>query len=131
MSKCYEFLSKCPFFCVATMEQNKPRVRPFGAVMEYREELYISTSNDKEVYKQLIENPFVQIIALKPETRLWIRINGIAVLQKDIGIKEKMLESCPVLLKHFKSATCPGFAVFCIKDKEVYICSDEGKEKLE
>ena len=83
--------------------------------MEYNDDLYISTADTKEVYKQLIENSNIQIISLKPNTREWIRINGISEECEDIEIKKKMLEECPVLSKHFKAPDTPHYAVFQIK----------------
>ena len=115
MSKIFEFLKESGIFYVLTINGDFPAGRPFGAVMEYNDDLYISTADTKEVYKQLIENSNIQIISLKPNTREWIRINGISEECEDIEIKKKMLEECPVLSKHFKTPDAPHYAVFQIK----------------
>ena len=83
--------------------------------MEYNDDLYISTTDTKAVYKQLKERANMQIISLKPGTREWVRINGIAKQCDDIGIKEKMLEECPVLTKHFPTPDTPHYVVFQLK----------------
>jgi len=101
MSKTYEFLKKCGTFYVATVNENAPAVRPFGAVMEYEGELYISTAKYKDVYNQFIKSEIIQIIALKAETRDWIRINGKAVETQDMDTKQAMLDACPNLAKRF------------------------------
>ena len=115
MSKIFDFLKESGIFYVLTINGDFPAGRPFGAVMEYNDDLYISTADTKEVYKQLIENSNIQIISLKPNTREWIRINGISEECEDIEIKKKMLEECPVLSKHFKAPDAPHYAVFQIK----------------
>ncbi|MCL2405042.1 MAG: pyridoxamine 5'-phosphate oxidase family protein [Defluviitaleaceae bacterium] len=82
--------------------------------MEHDGELYISTANTKDVYHQLITNPRVQIVSHKPGTREWIRIDGKAIEVHDLDIKQKMLDTCPVLTKRFDSNKCEYFALFKI-----------------
>lgn len=98
MTKTYEFLKECGTFFVATINENAPAVRPFGAVMEFEGALYISTAKNKNIYSQLINNSHIQIVALKPGTRDWIRIDGKAVETHDLNIKQAMLDACPVLI---------------------------------
>ena len=115
MCEIYDFLKECGVFYVLTINDNFPAGRPFGAVMEYNDDLYISTADTKAVYKQLKEHSNIQIISLKPSTREWVRINGIAKECVDIGVMKKMLEECPVLAKHFPTPDTPHYAVFQIK----------------
>ena len=115
MSKIYDFLKESGVFYVLTLNGDFPAGRPFGAVMEHNDDLYISTADTKEVYKQLKENSYIQIISLKPNTREWIRINGVAKECEDIEIKKKMLEECPVLSKHFRAPDTTHYVIFQIK----------------
>lgn len=115
MSKLYDFLTECGTFFVLTINDDFPTGRPFGAVMEYQDDLYISTTDIKPVYKQLKEHSNMQIVSIKPGTREWIRINGIAKECNDIEIKKRMLEECPVLSKHFPTPDTPHYAVFQLK----------------
>lgn len=126
MSKSYEFLKECGVFYVLTVNDDKPCGRPFGAVMEYENKLYITTANMKAVYKQMKANSNIQIIALKGGTRDWIRIDGNAVECMDLDIKKKMLEECPVIQKHYNSPTCEYYAVFQIDNKKAFINTDGG-----
>ncbi len=126
MSKIYDFLKECKVFFLASVNDNKPAVRPFGAVMEYRNELYFSTSNNKEVYHQIVETPNIQIIALKNGTREWIRINGKAVEEKSLEIKQLMLDTCPVLTTHFQTNDCPIYALFKITEMQAALNTDKG-----
>lgn len=115
MTKECEFIRKCGAFYVLTINNDFPAGRPFGAIMEIGDYLYISTADTKEVYKQLKHNNNMQIIALKPGTREWIRVSGIASECTDVTVKQKMLEECPVLSKHYSSADALHYNVFKIK----------------
>ncbi|SFD32211.1 pyridoxamine 5'-phosphate oxidase family protein [Clostridium uliginosum] len=131
MSKSFDFLKSCGVFFVTTINGEVPASRPFGAVMEYEGNLYISTGNTKDVYKQLVQNPNIQIVALKKETREWIRINGKAIETNDLKEKMTMLKECPILSKRFNSATCEYFALFKITNMESYLCTDNGMSKID
>ena len=115
MSQTYDFIKECGTFFVLTQNNDFPAGRPFGAIMEYNNFLYISTADTKEVYKQLSEHNKMQIIALKSGTRDWIRISGVATECFDQAIKQKMLEECPVLSKHYPSTNAPHFNLFQIE----------------
>lgn len=65
MSKAYEFLKECGYFYVLTINDGFPAGRPFGAVMEYNNKLYISTNNENQAHKQLRKNSNIQILSKK------------------------------------------------------------------
>ena len=115
MSMACDFLKECGVFYVLTLNGDFPAGRPFGAVMEHEGDLYISTGDMKDVYKQLKLNPNMQIIAQKPGSRSWLRIDGIASECTDMVIKEKMLDECPSAQRHFPDATAMHYVVFKIK----------------
>ena len=115
MSMTYDFLKECGVFYVLTLNGNFPAGRPFGAVMEHDGDLYISTGDLKDVYKQLKVNPNMQIIAQKPGSRSWLRIDGVATECNDMAIKEKMLEECPSIKRLFPTATAMHYVVFKIR----------------
>ena len=114
MSQAYEFIKECGAFFVLTINNDFPAGRPFGAIMEYEDKLYIATADTKAVYNQLKDNSNMQIIALKSGTRSWVRVSGIATECNDITIKQRMLDECPVLSKHYTSADMPHYNVFAI-----------------
>ncbi len=130
MSKAYEFLKECKVFFLASIKNDVPAIRPFGAVMEYNNELYFSTANTKEVYRQLCDNPAIQIVALKDGTRNWIRISGKAIEIDDLSVKQKMLDSCPILLKRFDTNRCPYFSLFKIVEMSAVLNTDTEIVKL-
>ena len=130
MSKAYDFLIECGVFFLSTTHEGGPAVRPFGAVMELDGVLYVSTANTKEVYSQLISNERIQIVALKPGTRDWIRIDARAIETHDLEEKQAMLDACPVLLKRFGTKECAYFALFKMMDMEAVIITNDGRIQL-
>ena len=115
MSKVYDFIRECGVFYVLTINEKFPAGRPFGAIMEYENDLYISTADTKAVYKQLKEHENMQILALRTGTRDWVRVSGVAMECCDLDIKQKMLDVCPILSKHYTSADEPHYNVFQIR----------------
>lgn len=51
-------------FYIATMDGNQPRVRPFDAAAIVEGKLYIGTLTTKQVYRQILENPKVEIFVM-------------------------------------------------------------------
>lgn len=115
MSKAYDFLKECGYFYVLTINGEFPAGRPFGAVMEHDGKLYISTNNGNKAHEQLRENGNIQILAKKEGTREWLRITGKARECNEVEMKQKMLEECPVLWKHYSSAEEECYLLFQIE----------------
>ena len=68
-----------------------PRVRPFGAVNLYDNKLYIQTGRKKNVSKQILANPRVEICAVKDSK--WIRVSGILIDDNRVEAKKSMLDA--------------------------------------
>lgn len=116
MSKAYDFLKANGVFYVATVNKGMPAVRPFGAIMELDGVMYICTANVKEVYKEMLECPYIQLSSTKPATHDWIRVKAKAVEKKDMALKEAMMKACPNLLNIYQSSTNPVFTVFALTE---------------
>ena len=97
-----EFLKSCGVYYLATVDLDKPRVRPFGTAEIFEDRLYIQTGKSKDVYKQIESNPNVEICAFKDG--VWLRVNGKLVSDDRIEAKEDMLNKNPEL-KSMYSAT--------------------------
>ena len=121
MSKAYDFLKECGAFYVLTINGDYPAGRPFGAVMEIGEDLYLSTNDMNEAHKQMRANEHIQIVAMKPNSREWIRITGISEECDSLELKAKMIEECPILRNHFESAEAEHFLLFKVKVENVEI----------
>ena len=115
MSKAFDFLKECYPFFVVTVDGDRPAARPFGAIAEFENDLFIATSNAKAVYRQLKASGNIQLVANRAGTREWIRVSGIATECTDIADKQRMMDACPILAKHYAGADAPNLAVFRIK----------------
>jgi len=95
MEEVEKFLKECGTYYIATIEGDKPRVRPFGTVNIFEGRLYIQTGKSKNVSKQIEKNNNVEICAFKDGR--WIRINGKLIRDDRIEAKEDMLKNYPEL----------------------------------
>lgn len=101
MNKAAQFLTDSKTFYLATIEDDQPRVRPFGAVMEWDGKVYICTNNKKDVYAQIQKNPKVEISAIDQSFN-WIRIAGKLVTDDRREAREAMLKAQPGLESMYK-----------------------------
>ena len=122
LQKTLKFLHDNKTFFIATIEDGKPRVRPFGLVIEHDGKLWFGTANTKAVYRQLQTNPNVEISATS-QTADWIRLSGKAVFESNHDVKRKGFELLPMLANIYKGPEDPTFEVFYLADAEVVFCS--------
>ena len=120
IDKVYYFLNDAQTYYLATVDGDKPRVRPFGTILLYEGKLYIQTGKVKDVSKQIAENPFVEICAYMNGS--WIRIAAELVEDDNRDVKVAMLEKMPSL-KAMYSADDENTQVFWMKDATATICS--------
>ena len=113
MQEVYEFLKKCDTYYLATVENDQPRVRPFGTIDLFENKLYIQTGKVKEVSKQIQNNPKVELCAFSEG--VWVRVAGTLVRDDRVEAKEHMLDAYP-MLKNMYSATDDNTEVLYFKD---------------
>ena len=101
MQEVVDFLKKCETYYLATAEGDQPRVRPFGTAHVFEGKLYIQTGKVKDVSKQMVANPKVEICCFEGDK--WLRIAGTAVTDDRIEAKESMLEAYPQLKGMYKA----------------------------
>ncbi len=126
MNEVLEFLNDCGVFFISTIEENQPKVRPFGFVMNYEGRLSFATSNQKPIFKQLSTNPNVEISASKDGK--WIRLSGTAVFTTSNASKTKALELMPQL-KQMYSVDDNIFEIFSLENAVANIYSFQGGSK--
>jgi uncharacterized pyridoxamine 5'-phosphate oxidase family protein len=95
MKEVYDFLKKCGTYYLATVENDQPRVRPFGTVDIFDDKLYIQTGKAKDVSKQVVANPKIEICAF--DGAQWIRIQATAVDDDRREARQHMLDAYPAL----------------------------------
>ena len=95
MQEVYEFLKKCGTYYLGTVDGDQPRVRPFGTIDLFDGRLTIQTGKIKDVSRQMIRNPKIEICAFYGER--WLRIAATAVEDSRIEAQEHMLAAYPSL----------------------------------
>lgn len=113
MQKVYDFLKKCNTYYLATTDGDQPRVRPFGTIDFFEDKLYIQTGKVKDVSKQILKNPKIEICAF--DGQKWLRVQAIAVEDDRVEARQHMLDGYPEL-QNMYSATDDNTQVFYLKD---------------
>ncbi|MDO9535375.1 MAG: pyridoxamine 5'-phosphate oxidase family protein [Bacillota bacterium] len=127
MNEVLKFLTDNPTFYIATVDGDKPKVRPFGFVMEFEGKLWFCTNNKKNVYKQLKTNPCFEVSTTSPD-RNWIRLKGKAVFNSTTAAKAKALEVAPILATMY-SVEDSIFEVFYVEEGEATFYSMTGDSR--
>jgi uncharacterized pyridoxamine 5'-phosphate oxidase family protein len=128
MKEIYDYLKKNPTFFLATVEGDQPRVRPFGVVAEFEGKLYISTSNQKKVFKQMVANPKIELSAMGQDGT-WLRVEATAVHDDRNEARAQMLSENDNL-KGMYTVDDGKMAVLYLKDATATIYSFKGAPKV-
>lgn len=99
MEQVAAFLKEAGTYYLATTEGDQPRVRPFGTAHVFEDRLYIQTGRVKEVSKQLLVNPKVEICAFHKGR--WIRIAGELIEDDRNEARQSMLDAYPSLQNRY------------------------------
>lgn len=121
MKRVYDFLKEVGTYYLATMDDDQPRVRPFGTVNIFEDKLYIQTGKGKSVAKQIAANPKVEICAMKGDE--WIRVAATLVEDDRVEAQESMLNAYPSLRVMYKTGPDGNMIVYYLKDAVAIISS--------
>ncbi|HCW22595.1 MAG TPA: NimC/NimA family protein [Lachnospiraceae bacterium] len=121
MEEVLKFLQEAGVWYLATDEDGQPHVRPFGSQMIWNGRLYFQTGLKKNVAKQLLKNPKIEISAMNKKGE-WIRLTAEAIHDPSIEAQKAMLDTMPELKKMY-TAGDGNTAVFYLKNATATICS--------
>jgi uncharacterized pyridoxamine 5'-phosphate oxidase family protein len=127
MEEVYDFLKKCGTYYIATIDGDKPRVRPFGTILSFENKLYIQTGKAKNVSKQIKKNPKVEICSTSGNT--WLRVEAVAVEDDRTEARQKMLDAYPQL-KSMYSADDGNNQVLYLQNATATFYSFGGEPKV-
>ena len=97
MQEIYGFLKKCGTYYLATVEGDQPRVRPFGTIDLFDGKLTIQTGKVKDVSRQILQNPKIEICAF--DGSCWLRVAATAVEDDRLQAQEHMPGGLPFAAK--------------------------------
>ena len=111
----FDFIKAHPGSHLATIEGGVPRVRGMGIPRADEKGIVIQTVTMKDVYKQLCDNPNVELCFNDYENHAQLRVSGKAELLNDPDLLTEILNERPFLKgitdKHGKEA----IALFIVK----------------
>ena len=90
MNKVVEELKKVKIFYIATVDGDQPRVRPFSSIAEFEGHAYLCTGKQKEIYKQISENPKVELSGMY-DGGTWLRVSATLVEDDRVEAQEAIL----------------------------------------
>ena len=107
---------------LATVDNGKPRVRPWGFMFEENGRLYFGTASNKKVYQQLVAVPYIEYSKTTKEM-VWARVCGEIRFDDSMPIREKIFERAPMVKQLYQSPDNPIFKVFYLEHGQATIDS--------
>lgn len=130
MNKVVEFLQDNPVQYLATVGRDgKAKCRPFMFLFEKDGKLWFCTNNTKNVYKDMQENPYIEVTVSSPAFA-WIRLHGKAVFEDNMEVKEGAMNN-PIVKSQYDNAQNPIFEVFYLDDAHGVIADFSGNPPYE
>ncbi len=123
MNTAFEFLKANPVFHLATVDGEQARVRPFGFSMTRNEKLYMCTNKTKDVFKQMVKCPNIELSAMGAEGT-WLRITGKIAVDDSREAKVQAFQVAPNLMQIYtKGADDETFVTFYFTEAKAVLYS--------
>lgn len=101
--KAFDFLMSHRDVAFATVDGGKPKIRVFQIMKRSGHDLYFATSARKEVYRQLVANPGVELLAMSGD--ISVRVMGCAVFDVTDEVAREIYDSNAILQRLYGKYT--------------------------
>ncbi len=119
MDELIAFFQRTKMFYIATIEDGRPRVRPFGNLMNIDGTFYINTGRNKRFFAQVQENPYVEICMF--DKGLWYRLEGKTIECHEESIRQRIMTEDPFVRRQY--AQCPQeLVILGLSEVKAYRC---------
>jgi uncharacterized pyridoxamine 5'-phosphate oxidase family protein len=98
----FKFFQESGIFYLATVDGNKPSLRPMGRIMEIDGKLSFFTRKHKSLYKQMEQNNEVAISCTNKDGNEWIRVTGKVTFSDSPEALQKWLEVAQPIAEMYK-----------------------------
>ena len=115
LQKALDFLRNHNEVALATCEGNLPRIRVFQIMKQEGTTLYFATSSRKAVWKEIQDNPNVELLAFADEVS--VRCSGMVNFHVEEDVKRWIYDNNPVLPRLYSSYDKLDY--FCIPVAEL------------
>ena len=113
-----ETMRAAKFPMLATIDGDKPRLRPVSPVRTDGFEIYIANLRSYKKTDQIAVNPNVELCYLAPNHDQ-VRIAGEAQTITDTELIEELWKSTPLLAQYLGSADNPELIIYKVKPRRV------------
>jgi pyridoxamine 5'-phosphate oxidase len=104
------------------VEGDKPHVRAIGMVKANEDGIIIETATFKDVYKQMVANPNVELCFYNAKEGTQIRVSGAVEPVDDIELKKEIVVQRPFLKERIAKGGYEVMGVFRLKG-QAYVWS--------
>ena len=122
-----DYLQSVPAWYLATVEGDKPHVRPFSFAMIQEGKIQFCTATTKDVYREMQENPSVELTAWKPGSG-WVIMRGKANLEDTAApeVRQAGFEHMVGLGECYDGPDDPALTFFTLDEPQAWICDIDG-----
>ena len=113
-----DMIKDAGFGCLATVEDNQPRVRPMMPHLADDGTLLLALLNHSRTISHVEKNPQVEICYIDRKM-CYCRITGKAQISSDLEKKEIVWNNIPMLRQYFSSAADPKFVLLEIESQSI------------
>ena len=130
MNEAIAFLRENPVQYLATVGRDgRAKCHPFMFAGELDGKLWFCTNNQKDVYRDIVENPYVEVSVASP-AYAWIRLSGKAVFEDSREAKEMCMGN-PIVKSQYQTADNPIFVVFYLEEARAVLADFSGNPPRE
>lgn len=111
----FDFITKNPICALATIEGNQPRVR---MILTYRADengIVFVTGENKDLYKQLSNEPNIEMCFYSSKPNKEIRVTGVAEELEDIELKKQIVRDWPFLKEWVDRDGYDVLVLYCVR----------------
>ena len=124
-SEILEFINKNPVFFLATQDSEQPRVRGIMVCKADDNGILFSTGKPKDLFRQLMDNPLVELCFYSAEENKQIRISGKVELVEDLDVKKNVVEKFPFLKPVVEKESYDVLAPFYLRQGKALVWTTE------
>lgn len=124
LDKVYDFIKDNNVYYYSTIDNGKPRTRPFGFIMKYNDHLYVGMGASKDCFKQTIADPNVCVVSLGKG--IWLRLNATAVHDTAEDVKEHAFAQSEFVQKKYSEESGLEFGVVRLDDCVAEFIDNDG-----